>query len=323
MSSNNAIDSDIQRLTLEVNERKERTEKWDTVNIRFIFLAGFVAVCLGITAIGVSKSNGALVRSSEELSDAKDSKLALDLKTKDGEIAHAQQLAGTANRRAEELAKENLEIKGTINRSVADTLLREEELKAKNLATESKLEEERSTRLELEKSLAPRILSFTTGGGGKNSLNRLRPLAGMGIIIESIPDFEARRTADDIAGVLEAAGVRIVDRIVSSKPIMDGVTVETYMAPLRERPATPEEGMTDAGDWMRSGDKAQLIIDFLSDQDWAVMPGWSDHGELKKDMLKIAVGFKPSPYFQSPEIKKALKKMEEMRQRFRQSPPEK
>src|SRR5216684_645659 len=99
VSSNIERNSEIERLTLEKKTRKDRAEKWDKCNIAFIFLAGFAAVGLVITGIGVSRSNGLLNKSSEELSHAKDLKA-------EGEIATVNCLASDANERAGTLEKE-------------------------------------------------------------------------------------------------------------------------------------------------------------------------------------------------------------------------
>jgi hypothetical protein len=107
------MDSEIQRLTLEVEDRRESAESWDAWNIRILSIAGFAALLLVITAIGVSRSNRELLRSSDELDRAKDSKLALELRTKDEEIARAQQLAAEAKQKAEaeQLARVKIEEK--------------------------------------------------------------------------------------------------------------------------------------------------------------------------------------------------------------------
>jgi hypothetical protein len=60
------------------------------------------------------------------LNAAKEKMLSDDLNAKALKIEEVKRDAATANLRAEELARENLEIKGTIDRSTAETLLREE-----------------------------------------------------------------------------------------------------------------------------------------------------------------------------------------------------
>jgi hypothetical protein len=86
VSASTPINPEIQRLTLERDKRKEAAERWDSWNIRFVWFAGFSALLLAISAIGVSRSNGAFNRASEDLNRAKDGQLTLDLATKDAEI---------------------------------------------------------------------------------------------------------------------------------------------------------------------------------------------------------------------------------------------
>jgi hypothetical protein len=307
VSSNSYIDSDIQRSTLEVNERKEKAEEWDRWNIRVIFLAGFVAVCLGITAIGVSRSNGALVRSSEELSKAKDSKLALDLKAKDSEIAHAQELAGKANQRAEELAKENLEIKSTIDKSTAETLLREAELKAKNLETETQLEVERKERFELEKYLAPRMLPIFFKDSVADS-DVLKKFKGIHVVVEFLPDTEASRAASEILNVMRRVGW--TDVTVSPNPTLadaffDGVVFER---PLSFDPVG-----------INCGAAADTFMELLRRHDWKgiresprVVSADSPTapGHIAPNTIKINVGFKPAPDHIPEDMKEVMKRFQ-------------
>jgi len=79
--------SEIDKLSEKVRKQRESAESWDTWNIRFLFIAGFAALCLVVTAIGVSRSNRTLTDLSDELDRAKDRKLQADLKSKDDEIA--------------------------------------------------------------------------------------------------------------------------------------------------------------------------------------------------------------------------------------------
>jgi hypothetical protein len=107
VSSNNSIDPEIQRLTTENNDRRIRADCWDTWNLKSIALAGFAGLCLLITAIGVSRSSRAYIRSSDELSKAKDARLSLDLNKKDGEIGQLKQETA-------ELTSQNLQLEAVI-----------------------------------------------------------------------------------------------------------------------------------------------------------------------------------------------------------------
>ena len=67
VSSNNSINSDIERLVGEITRQRAKAQFWDTWNIRLIFVTGDAGTMV-ITAIGVSRSNGGLRRLSEQLS---------------------------------------------------------------------------------------------------------------------------------------------------------------------------------------------------------------------------------------------------------------
>lgn len=112
--SNSPTESDIDRLTRESNWRRKSVDSWDTWNIRVLFIAGLAAVFLVITAIGVSRSNRALIAVTDELGRAKDRKLQSDLSLKDVAIAQAQDEASLANKATEELRAKNLELQNKV-----------------------------------------------------------------------------------------------------------------------------------------------------------------------------------------------------------------
>jgi hypothetical protein len=73
------------------------------------------------------------------------------------------------------------------------------ELEKGNIEAQKALEEERSTRLEMEKSFSPRAISLTVNKDGTTSVDTLRPFAGIGMIVEFVPDAEASRAASNVA----------------------------------------------------------------------------------------------------------------------------
>ena len=72
MSSNISVNSEIERLSGEVKSQREKADFWDTWTIRFLFIAGFAAVCLFVTAVGASRSNSKLTDLRDELDKARD-----------------------------------------------------------------------------------------------------------------------------------------------------------------------------------------------------------------------------------------------------------
>jgi hypothetical protein len=112
VSANNERDEEIQRLSDEVKDRREKADTWDTWNIRAVWFAAFAAALLAITAIGVSNSNRRLLTSSDDLDRAKDRKLQADLRLKDEEIAKANARASEAAQKAEEEMLARIKLEG-------------------------------------------------------------------------------------------------------------------------------------------------------------------------------------------------------------------
>ena len=114
VSRNNSTNSEVERFSQEVNRLRERAEFWDSWNIRLLFVAGLAALFLVVTAVGVSRSNRALIRSSDNLDKAKDRKLQIDLKSKDDAIAEADRRGEEAKARAAQASLETEKLKQTL-----------------------------------------------------------------------------------------------------------------------------------------------------------------------------------------------------------------
>jgi hypothetical protein len=278
VSSNIDLDLEIQRLMRESKERKDKVEFWDRWNIRFLWAAGavamfggIVAISLAITAIGVSTSNQKLLTTSEGLDRAKDDKLTLDLRTKDGEIAEAQRLAGIANQHAAELNTRNLE---------------------------------------LEKSLAPRQIAFIEKQG-KSNIDPLKPFAGMNVIFDVIPDFEAQRAANQIAYFVNRSGWKIDSANSAIRDwLSDGVKIWSHLSPNGSRDADEQKGEM----------ASNALVKFLESFGWSAT---ADKGSIAQgpayipvNTIRVQVGFKPNPYFAPPEVKAFEKKAKEMEEKI-------
>jgi hypothetical protein len=193
-------------------------------------------------------------------------------------IAAADQQAGEANKRTQELAVEA------------------EELKRQNLATEVVLEKERVVRLELEKSLSPRILVLEQDKTGKWNFDPLIKYKGMKVVIKYLQDAEAIRATNDVSNLLKAAGWDIISASPDPKmwaPFFDGVIVQTSLQGIRERSGR------DA-----SGAAADTLLNFLQSNGWTVR-SHAVADDIPAMSIKISIGFKPSPYF-SPKRKEGV-----------------
>jgi len=271
-------------------------------NLGLLILAGIIALIIGVISVAINRISGQILT-------AKDRQLTFDIeKVKqeslkeskrigteaDQKIATAkndsdQKIAG-ANRRSEEISNES-------KRKTA-------ELRAQNLSTEERLvvaqqelERERLTRLDLEKSLRPREMYLVIYKDGTSNIDNLKTLAGTDVILESIPDAEAKRAAGDIAFILKQAGLKIVHTGITTEQIWDAVTIESYRS---------TSGGTDEDD-IRSSTMAIIVAEFFGDEEWVAQTTSSRHGELQPNTLRIRVGFKPSPYFSAtPEWEKKI-----------------
>jgi hypothetical protein len=232
--------------------------------------------------------------------------------------AHAEQ--GVAD--AKKDAADALRDAGLANKSAAEAKLKTEEIRGANLATETKLETERQTRLELEKSILPREL-FTELKGGKSNFDPLKPFAGITVSFEVIPDFEAQRAARRIAGMVHQAGWNLGTFTVKTD-LSDGVAVWGHFIQIDAK-----------GDELKSQNARDSLIAFLESFGWTKVSahlGASLKGDpwyIPADALVVQVGYKPNPYFEPPFVKEGEEKIRKMKEESKkllekfQSPPPK
>ena len=204
--------------------------------------------------------------------------------------AQANERAGQADERAG-LANERagkLEVEAANQRERAEALSRDaEELKRQNLATETRLEEERRTRFRLERALAPRQFFIRLN---PNNFDDLTPFAGTNAIINHAQDVEARRAADQIANLLRVArwNVEVRPDPDMTGTFFDGVVVTQHL-PIPKEPWDP-----NMAEMRRLERASETVVAFLTAQGWAArtFPGSSRH---PANTVVIGVGLKPLP----------------------------
>jgi hypothetical protein len=283
-------------------------------------LIGWLLVAGGVAGEGLSegfiwKADG-ILRSFNNMLVAEATKQAGDaaqsaktaheeLRTLSEEAAHIRDSAASARASAKAAEIDA----GNAQQKVDDVAKQANDLLEKYVEAENKLEQERNERIELEKSLMPRRL-FLIGYADKTSnLDVLKPLSGTELIVESIPDFEARQAASAIVSILESAHLQVAHTAITEEPVLDGVTVDAYLGP---ETADERQANLNADQEVHSKDLALRIDAFLWANGWKkVALGYSQHGKLKPNVLRIRVGFKPAPFFDtSPFPKKALDDIE-------------
>jgi hypothetical protein len=172
---------------------------------------------------------------------------------------------------------------------------RTEGLQNDNIKAQSDLEKERSSRIEMEKSLAIREVALFSVRGVSN-VEGLKPFAGVKFVVRSLPEAEPSRAAESLISVLEIVGWVKTGREISGEYMSqqyDGVTVSTGLA---ERSTESERAA------------AKALVDFLKMNGWEARKG-RPHVSTP-NVIQITVGFKPAPYFLS-------KQHEEWRQEFK------
>jgi hypothetical protein len=195
--------------------------------------------------------------------------------------SQADEAAGKANERAESLEKEAAGLRKDAT-----------ELRKQNLGTEARLEKERATRLDMEKTLTPRLITVVEAGGISN-VDMLKPFIDMHVSIECIRDSEAERAADSIRNAVEHAGWKVVS--FSEEPkLSDGVAISARPYQGQPMPDRQDDDFSE-----KAGEKLQL---FLEGNDWYV-PFLIPDKSLPPRLVRVQVGYKPSSYFQSPEEK--------------------
>ena len=156
----------------------------------------------------------------------------------------------------------------------------------------------------LEDSLAPRRLFFIQWEDGTTNLDVIKPLADTEFIIESIPDFEARKAAAEITATLRMGHFNVVQTAITEDFTWDGVSVDAYLG------LNSDASRQQIAQEMYSENRALRVKALLWANGWKMINGsFAERGKLKPNQMRIRVGFKPSPFFRLRNP--ALDKMQE------------
>ena len=236
--------------------------------------------------------------------------LSTDLEKEIGKVAGLEKDASNAK-----AAQQKVELELTKQQEIA------EQLKAQNLATEQRLEDERKT-------LASRVLPSILNKSDKH-IDRLRPYRGIQVILEYIPDEEARRAAGSISIVIQQVGWKVI-KSTQQSGLSDGVTIESHVEITD--PDTSEERIIQSSETEKCRSAALAFRDLLVSSGWLSVDAWlaaAPTERLPPNTIKIEIGFKPSPYFEPAEVtqarerRRAMEDLQEKRLMFRESTPPK
>lgn len=199
-------------------------------------------------------------------------------------------------------------------------------LKAANLATEGRLESERAARLEMEQSLRRRELIIHVNTTNNTSdIDQLKQYAGTEVMLEYLPDSEVARAAKAITGVIQACGWKVIKEERSEKlneEFYDGVVI------WRPLPSGAMDNSDTYAVSIKSFNAAEELMKFLVNNGWLgvhAVPAKpvidakdDDDRHIRPNVIKIFVGFKPTPYFRAPELKEMDRRFEAMQKQFQE-----
>ncbi|MBE0556196.1 MAG: hypothetical protein IH628_03100 [Proteobacteria bacterium] len=287
-TSNNSVGenvSEIQSLTERVQDLQRSFDSW---SVGYVWLVGFAVIIAAVVfftqfmSIRIGKQ---LTQAQSDLAAAKDRQLASELKGKDEKIADTGERASVANQRAVEANKRTQEL-----------AVEAQELRRQNIETGAELERERLVRLEMEKSLSPRIFVLEQYKDGKSNIDPLIKFKGTKVVIRYLADAESTRAKNELSNLLMAAGWDIVGEIRDPEMwagFFDGVIVQTS---LRSVSGRSERDM--------SRNAAEALLALLHSNGWTVR-SHAMADDIPAQSIKVSIGFKPSPYF-SPKLKEGV-----------------
>lgn len=264
--------SEIQSLTVRANELQKAFDFWNTGYVWLVGFTVFFAIVVFFTQFMSIRKGKELVNAQSELLRAKDEQLAKDLQGKEIKITEAKTAAATAHERAAEAEARAAEA----NKGLAKAHENTEKLRKQNLGLESKVEKERSSRMELEQAVSPRIMEQY------KSSEALKVLTGVTAIITNTPDLESQRMAGQLAATLNMAGWKIKFSPYNPKDIYpDGVVIETNVGAILKEDV--------------SSKAAELLLTQLKTNkiESRTMPATG----LPPNTMLIKVGFKPYTFF--------------------------
>ena len=225
--------------------------------------------------VGAAASGLVLVVANSEIkkrdaarAEEKDQRLASDLKSKDVEIGRANEAAAIANERTVGL-----------ERGMGLVKTRQAEAEERAAVAERSLESERLARLDLENSMAPRVLIRT---GTTNS--RLSRFGAIKVRIEAITaDVESLRVADALHSHLSEAGWKVT-------PV---VTQDWYNGRAGIDVMTVDRNLVEAAEELSEFILANRVVG-------RVVTDAKTMGELTKGDtagIVVRVGMRPQPVF--------------------------
>jgi hypothetical protein len=319
----------IESLTAQADRLEKSFSHWNHAYLVLVAVTAFFVFLTFVAQWVASGKSGELDAARKAVISAKDGQLAEEFAHRDERIAKVKADADVSIAEVEAEADDKIfRAKQLAEQIGIDSNRKTEKLRAQNLETAAKLvaaekslEEERIARAEVEKSVAARRI-YSVQSGGKYNFDVLKPYAGTKFIIQTVPDWEARRAAANIAGILTGAGWTLDKAEVVDDNIEDGVSIQSYRAPARDS-SNPKEYekmvWADMGVESRSRYVAQQLEKFLTESNWQAEAHTALFVEgplFPPDTIRIKVGLKPSPNDLNPMVQEINKKSIELKKKL-------
>jgi hypothetical protein len=245
--------------------------------------------------------------------------------------AEAQRDAESAKKRAaeaDERAALNEKEAARLRNAAEGEQLARVKIESQVSAAETRLEEERKIRLELENSMAPRVLGIPLGPGNKTSFDELKAFAGTEVIFDVLPDAEPRRAAQEIQNVLTYAGWKAVS--INIRPELytgdfDGVIIEPQRPMIGVVAMPGNKALTEHE---RSTKCAEALRLYLLTKNWKARMNLFHADQVPANTIRILVGFKPSPFYEPDWVKqmeenyKKILQLVNEREKYLPQPPQ-
>lgn len=306
------LQSQINKLKKTENHLRSEEDKWNNRSAK-LTIAGVITTGLFAFAVWFSsrEATGASIaaRPAAEQLEIKEARIRSILDTEaDAKIAVAQREGATANQQAqqaisgaEQARRETALARVEAARIGERALVLEhetEELRTKNLAVQSALEEERLRRVQLAASLSARTFQDQSG-----AIQRLSSFQPMPVIFEYPDQPEPTKTAQQIAFVFRELNWPISRHRVDSMMIRPGISVKAGV--LFQGDANPE-AIRKRATQVRIGDNvAETVSEILAGSGLVLNEAFPDDtGLYPPGVLIISVGEKPNP-----EAEKALEQL--------------
>ncbi|MGC1360947.1 MAG: hypothetical protein WA602_18015 [Silvibacterium sp.] len=274
----NSLNSDKSSLESQRIELEKRQDFWHATYLTLAMLAVALGILSWLSQRFESKNAHVERPLTTRISKIDDRIREIEKEVSDAALAEMQSAAAHIEHETEALKQRNLKTESALN------------------AANVSLEQERLKRLDLEKSLAPRILPYREYTDGTTNVDDLKACGPTEVNIEFSRDAEAERAAYNLAFLFHKAGWNVVSAAPASKVLFDGIAVYGLESPERE--------------------KADLLHTNISEtvQEWLLLNGWravmkapgwgiGSIGVTKAPaQIFVEVGLKPNPYFEKDTV---------------------